>query len=53
MARGTPLRNIRVSDELWQAAKLKAGAEGTSVTEVIIRALEQYTGADKIHRFKS
>ncbi len=53
MARGTPLRNIRVSDELWQAAKLKAQTEGTTVSEVIVRALEQYTGADKVHRYPS
>ncbi|KAF0959800.1 MULTISPECIES: hypothetical protein [Rhodococcus] len=47
----TPLRNIRVSDELWQAAQAKAAQEGTTVTTVIVEALKAYTGADKIHVF--
>jgi hypothetical protein len=38
----TPLRNIRVADELWQAAKARAEAEGTTVTEVIVAALQRY-----------
>lgn len=47
----TPLRNVRVSDELWDAAKRKAEAEGTTLTAVIVRALEQYTAQDKVHKF--
>ena len=39
----TPARGVRVPDELWNAAKKKAAAEGETVTDVILRALEDYT----------
>ncbi len=35
MSRGTPLRNIRIDDATWQAAKVKAEAKGTDVSTVI------------------
>lgn len=38
----TPNRTIRVSDELWEAARAKAEAEGVTLTEIIIRALERF-----------
>ena len=38
----TPLRNLRVPDELWDAVRAKAEAEGTTVTAVIIAALQRY-----------
>ena len=38
----TPSRNVRISDELWQAAKAAAADRGETVTDVIVRALEQY-----------
>lgn len=38
----TPARSVRVADELWRAAKAKAAAEGETVTDVIVRALEEY-----------
>jgi len=38
----TPNRTVRVSDELWEAVQRKAAAEGLTVTEVIIRALERF-----------
>ena len=38
----TPLRNIRVSDELWQAALAKARAEDRTLTEVIVAYLRRY-----------
>lgn len=38
----TPNRTIRVPDELWEAARRKASDEGTTVTEVIIKALERF-----------
>lgn len=38
----TPLRNIRVSDDLWNAVKSKARAEGTTVTAVVVAALKRY-----------
>jgi len=42
MSRGTTLRNVRVSDELWDAAQLRAKRDETNVSEVIREALEQY-----------
>lgn len=38
----TPLRNVRVPDGLWNAAKEKAAAEGRTITEVIVSALHRY-----------
>lgn len=38
----TPKRGVRVSDELWQAAKRVARDRDETVTDVIIRALERY-----------
>jgi hypothetical protein len=38
----TPLRAIRVNDKLWNAAKKKAVKEGTTVTKVIIEALQDF-----------
>ena len=31
----TPLRNIRIDDELWNAAQAKAETEETNLSEVI------------------
>lgn len=38
----TPLRAIRISDELWQAAQAKAAEKGETVTDVLRRSLEKY-----------
>lgn len=38
----TPPRSVRVSDDLWSAAKAKAEERGETVTDVIVRALERY-----------
>lgn len=38
----TPLRNLRIPDDLWQAAKTKAASEHTTVTAVVIAALRRY-----------
>lgn len=38
----TPVRNLRVPDEIWDAALAKAQAEGTTLTEVIKRYLTRY-----------
>lgn len=38
----TPIRSVRVPDDLWVAVKAKATAEGTTVTQVIVRALRRY-----------
>jgi hypothetical protein len=46
MSRGTTLRNVRVSDELWTSAQQKADAEGLSVSEVIRSLLEAWVNGD-------
>lgn len=38
----TPVRSIRVPEQLWRAAKARAAERGESITEVIVRALERY-----------
>jgi len=38
----TPTRTIRVSNEIWNAAKEKAAAEGVTVTDIVITALEEF-----------
>lgn len=42
----TPLRTIRVADEIWEAAQERAKAEGRTVSDVIRAALKRY-GAKK------
>jgi hypothetical protein len=38
----TPVRNIRVADNLWHAAQDKARREGRTLTEVITAYLRRY-----------
>lgn len=38
----TPLRSLRVSDEVWVAAQAKALEEGTTVSDVVREALVKY-----------
>lgn len=38
----TPLRNIRVPDELWDAAMAEAKTEGRTLTDVIVSDLHRY-----------
>lgn len=38
----TPLRNIRVPQDLWDAAKEEAHLEGRSLADVIISDLHRY-----------
>nr|WP_119589724.1 hypothetical protein [Streptomyces scabiei] len=38
----TPVRNVRVPDGLWNAAKAKAAEEGRTITDVIVSALHRY-----------
>ena len=42
MPEGTPLRNVRVADDLWQAAMAKAAERGETLSDVLRRALEKY-----------
>lgn len=44
----TPLRNVRVDEDLWSAAIVAATEEGTDVSSVIREALEEYV--DKAER---
>ncbi|MBD8477559.1 hypothetical protein [Microbacterium sp. CFBP 8794] len=44
----TPLRNVRISDEIWQAAKDRADQNGDNLSDVIRRGLEDYVnGTDE------
>lgn len=38
----TPIRGVRVPDDLWHAAKKEAAAEGRSLTDVILGDLHRY-----------
>ena len=38
----TPTRTVRVSDEIWLAAKDRAADEGRTLTDVVIAALKEY-----------
>ena len=41
----TPVRTIRVPDDLWEAAQAKAKARGDSVSQVVRDALRRYVQA--------
>lgn len=38
----TPLRAMRIPNDVWNAAVTKAAAEGTTVTAVVLAALRAY-----------
>lgn len=38
----TPLRSVRVADPVWSAAQARAAADGTTVSAVIVAALQAY-----------
>lgn len=42
----TPLRSVRVPDELWNAALAKARSEGLSLTAVVRMGLQQFVTGD-------
>lgn len=42
MARGTTLRNVRISDEVWTSAREVAEKNGETVSDVVRRALVEY-----------
>lgn len=46
----TPLRNIRVPDDLWSAAMAEAKAEGRSLTDVIVGDLHRYVNRRRRER---
>lgn len=41
----TPVRNVRVPDDIWHAAQEKAEDEGRTLTEVIVTYLRRYISA--------
>lgn len=41
----TPVRGIRVEDELWRAAQDKAKTEGRTMTDVLVAYLKRYVAA--------
>lgn len=43
----TPLRSIRVPDELWAAAQAKAEERGETISDVIRAALTRYVAPPK------
>lgn len=45
MAKGTPIRNIRVEDELWEAAAEVANARQESLSEAVRQFLRDYIAA--------
>lgn len=42
MPRGTRLRNIRVTDDLWHRARVVADSRGESLSDILRAALERY-----------
>ena len=42
----TPVRNVRVPDEIWKPVQVKAADQGVTVTDVIVVALEKYLADD-------
>lgn len=46
----TKLRNIRVPDELWNAAMAEANKEGRSLTDVIVSDLHRYVNRRRRER---
>jgi antitoxin component of RelBE/YafQ-DinJ toxin-antitoxin module len=49
MARGTSLRNIRVADPLWLAARAVAEERGETVSDIVREALEEYVSRHSKH----
>lgn len=41
----TPLRSVRVADEIWQPALLKAEADGVPLSAIIVSALIEFIEA--------
>jgi hypothetical protein len=40
----TPIRGVRIPDDLWRSAQDKAAAEGTTVSEVVRDCLARWVG---------
>lgn len=46
-AGNTPPRSIRVPDELWEQVKATAEKRGETVTDALIRCMENYVRRNK------
>lgn len=42
MSKGTTKRSIRIEQDLWEQATVKAGSEGAAVSDVIRRLLREW-----------
>lgn len=42
-----PARSVRVPAELWRATKERAAERGETVTDVILRSLEEYVNGSR------
>lgn len=40
--KGTPIRTVRIAEDLWQAAHAKAAREGTDLSAIMRQALMDY-----------
>lgn len=38
----TPIKNLRVPQDLWDAVKMKAAERGETITQVVVRAFHRY-----------
>jgi hypothetical protein len=43
----TPLRSVRVPEDLWQAATIVANRNGETISDVVREALREYVGSEK------
>lgn len=47
MSRGTQIRHVRITDEIWMAALAKASRTGQSVSGIIREALVAWLAAEE------
>lgn len=47
MSKGTPIRTVRIDDELWSSAQVAASERGESLSDVIREALRRYVESVK------
>lgn len=38
----TPVRSVRIPDEVWEALRRRADERGETITDVILRAIHRY-----------
>lgn len=43
MSKGTAIRSVRVSDDVWIPAKTKSEQEGVTLSEIVRQALIDFT----------